>query len=107
MKAQEAILYSSVQESNRTHACPGEQVVYTCEVTGSILRWIVEPYVTENDAVSFLFLDVPGTSFVDPPEAVRVLISTSPFVSTLTLRPTDDLMNTTVICQSNRLQEIR
>ena len=95
------LLESSLQSSERTEACPGEVVTYTCQVSGVVLTWIVEPYIPEAAAVSFSTADTAGNTLVAIPEAVRVLTSTSPLRSTLTLNPTDDLMSTAVVCRTN------
>lgn len=94
---QELTLTSSLQQSGRTHACPGESVIYTCKTTASLLIWTAQPYFQ-----SFIFHSFDSPHLVATiPEAIRVLNATSPnFLSQLILNPGSDVENITVVCRT-------
>ena len=99
MTAQFVNLSSTVQQNGRSHACPDENVTYTCETNGTILTWLVDPYVTLNNAHTFLRSNPNGELIAAIPEAVRLLVSNSPtLLSTMVLRPSVNVENTTVVC---------
>lgn len=91
-------LSSTLQGKN----CPGDTVIYSCETNGSFLTWIVEPLIRENGAQSFFSNNQPGSVFDTPMAARRELIATTPhLLSNMTFSPSNDLVNTTVICRTN------
>ena len=59
-------LTSTLREGN--HACPGEEVIFTCTVRGSqtlttlILAWSSPEYIGQGDPLRFITLDMPGTN---------------------------------------------
>ena len=88
-----------MQQNGRSHACPDESVTYTCETNGTILTWLVDPYVTLNNAHTFSRISPNGDLITAIPEAVRLLVSNSPtLLSTMVLRPSVNVENTTVVC---------
>ena len=88
-----------MQQSGRSHACPDESVTYTCETNGTTLTWLVDPYVTLNNAHTFSRLSPIGELIAAIPEAVRLLVSNSPtLLSAMVLRPSVNVENTTVVC---------
>ena len=91
-----------MEQSGRSHACPDENVTYTCETDGTTLTWLVDPYITQNNAHTFSRTSLIGVLVAAIPEAVRLLVSNSPtLLSTMVLRPSVDVENTTVVCLSN------
>lgn len=100
MSGQFVSIHSTVEESGRTHACPGEHVTYTCETLGTVLTWIVEPYIQMGDNEYSFFQNSPeGDSKVDTREAIILLIATKPHIQAeMSLRPSGRLENTTVLC---------
>ena len=57
-------LSSSLDDSNRTAACPGEAVVYTCTVANTgVLQWAVESFhrLEENSILLSVQYDPVGT----------------------------------------------
>ena len=65
-------------------ACPGETVTYTCTVNqGSVLEWIVEPFISGNDTVLFLSTTLTGSS-VNCTDVAAVQCADFNFVATLT-----------------------
>ena len=88
-----------MEQSGRSHACPDESVTYTCETNGTTLTWLVDPYVTliQNNVHTFSRRSPNGQLIAAIPEAVRLLVSNSPtLLSTMVLRPSVDVENTTV-----------
>ena len=91
-----------MEQSGRSHACPDESVTYTCETNGTTLTWLVDPYVTVNNAHSFSRNSPNGELIAANPEAVRLLVTNSPtLLSTMVLRPSVNVENTTVVCLTN------
>ena len=89
-----------MEQSGRSHACPDESVTYTCETNGITLTWLVDPYVTlNNNTHTFSSRSPNGQLIAAIPEAVRLLVSNSPtLLSTMVLRPSVNVENTTVVC---------
>ena len=88
-----------MQQNGRSHACPDESVTYTCETNGTTLTWLVDPYITLNNAHTFTVSALNGESIATVPEAVRLLVTNSPtLLSTMVLRPSVNVENTTVVC---------
>ena len=88
-----------MEQSGRSHACPDESVTYTCETNGTTLTWLVDPYVTLNNAHIFARISPNGQLIAAIPEAVRLLVSNSPtLLSTMVLTPSGNVENTTVVC---------
>ena len=98
------IITSTLEESGRTHACPGEHVTYTCETNGTLLTWIVPPYINESTAVSFLPGNPNGTTFLSVPEARILLFTNRPtLLSQMTVKQSDrfTLSSTSVTCRTS------
>ena len=91
-----------MEQSGRSHACPDENVTYTCETDGTTLTWLVDPYLTLNNIHTFSRISPIGQLITAIPEAVRLLVSNSPtLLSTMVLRPSGNVENTTVVCNTS------
>ena len=64
------------------------------------MTWLVDPYITLNNNIHTFSRRSPnGELLAAIPEAVRLLVSNSPtLLSTMVLRPSVNVENTTVVC---------
>ena len=91
---------------NRTYACRGAKVTFTCVVlNGASLQWVSEPEICSNVPFSFTSVDMDGELRESPSGAYRaniISIARNPpfsnFTSNLTFTPTESTDNVTVIC---------
>ena len=101
-------LSSSVEEDGRQFACPGEHVIFTCEVNRSvIIRISAENFICRNDPVSYLATDAVGSPGRTNPEDLfqanltnvqRESNLIANFTVTLTTNTTNETSNTVVEC---------
>ena len=98
-----------MEQAGRQAACPGDEVIFTCNVTdGGALRWIAEPHITQSDPVTFAGGATTGETR-DPTAQIHIVLDeVSPgsvpivrdFVSTLTVRNSTALSGTEIQCSS-------
>ena len=104
-------LSSSFEQDGRQAACPGEHVIFTCEVNQStVVQIAAEDFICRNDPVTFAASDIVGRSGGTDVfkasltnverESSQSLIAN--FTVTLTANTTDETNNTVVEC-ANRL----
>ena len=103
-------LSSNIEEDGRQFACPGELVIYTCEVFQSIIvQMAAEDFICLNDPISFVASNDIGSSGPTTPtdifqanltnvqrESNQSLIAN--FTVTLTVNTTYETTNTVVEC---------
>jgi len=59
------LLTSSLDKDRRNAACPEELVTFKCTVIqGATLEWIIQPFIVENDPITFLSIDSAGYQVV-------------------------------------------
>ena len=94
-------LRSSVAESNRRFACPGEEVVYDCETTGLQILWTIPPIVNSSNPIPLLQRDIDSPPSVHGNgSVVAIVISENPLRSLLYVRG-QGISSTTVTCATS------
>ena len=110
------ILKSSLESENRTAACPGEAVVYTCTVPNTgVLQWAVESFHTfetdsiilslQYDPVGTVVEEEGGLIIANVTAVAPYMIYLGAITSTLTLLPNKRFHNKTVWCGDGVLDE--
>ena len=109
--AQTVTLTSSVEQDGRQAACPGEEVTFTCTVTGTaVLQWIAEPHINQSDPVLFSVASATAGETRDPTPQIHIVLDDvrnytfdprfRDFVSTLTVRNSTALSGTVIQCSN-------
>ena len=103
-------LTSSVEQSGRQAACPGEEVTFNCVTGTAVLSWVAEPYINRSDPVTFSGQNATAGVTRDPTAQIHIVLSevngSDPrlrdFVSTLTVRNSTALSGTVIQCSDGR-----
>ena len=96
-------LRSSVEESNRRFACPGEEVIFDCETTGLQILWTIPPIVNSSNPIPLLQRDIDSPPSVHGNgSVVAIVINDNPLRSLLYVRgQLQGISSTNVTCATN------
>lgn len=110
-------LSSNIEEDGRQFACPGELVIFTCEVIqSSIVQMAAEDFICLNDPISFVASNDIGSSGPTTPTDIFQAnltnvqresnqTSVANFTVTLKVKTTNETNNTEVVCAGQRTSQ--